>query len=272
MRLLISEKLKFHRHQKGLTQEEVAAHLGVSYQAISKWERNEGYPEITMLPALANYFGITVDELIGMNEIASESQYQEINRIWTENNQRGTTENNNVLHRQNVVLMRDALKSYPNDALLLIQLATSLEKLGGTNAEKEANLKESILLQEQILRGEDSAVRSATLYNICFAYEKIGEHDKALATAEKLPNLYKARENAFVLLTTGEERREAARGALAPIAYVISHHLSALAETEKNARYKAKIEQIFDILFDEISLEEATDIWYRSTEKRGKNS
>lgn len=272
MRLLISERLKFHRHQKGLTQEEVAAHLGISYQAISKWERNEGYPEITMLPALANYFGITVDELIGMNEIASAAQYDEINRRWEENNQKGKAENADAFHRQNVMLMRDALKNYPNDALLLVQLATSLEALDGTKEEKEANLKESVLLQEQILRGGDSEVRSATLFNICFTYEKLGEHGKALAVAKKLPNLYKARENALVSLTKGKEKGEAARAALAPIAYVISHHLSALAEAEGNDRYQEKIKQIFEILFDELSLEEANELWWQAVQGKSKAS
>lgn len=261
MQLFIHEKLKHYRQQRGLTQEEVAVHLGVSYQAVSKWERNDGYPDITMLPALANYFGISVDELIGMDEITSQSQYNEINRLWAETHQKAKAEHNDVLHQQNIALMRNALKQYPNDALLLVQLSSSLERLCGTAEEKEANMKESILLQEQILRGEDSEVRSSTLYNLCFSYERIGAHDKALAMAAKLPNLYKARENAFVSLTSGVEKREIARSALAPIAYIISHHLFALAETEQDDRYNKKIKKIFEILFDEITLEEAISLW-----------
>ena len=70
MELIIGKKLKNLRRSKDLTQEEVASHLGISFQAISKWERGEGYPDITMLPILANYFHVTVDELIGMDEIA----------------------------------------------------------------------------------------------------------------------------------------------------------------------------------------------------------
>ena len=67
--------------------------------------------------------------------------------------------------------MRDSLRTFPNDGLLLVQLSTSLEKLDGTKEEKAKYLRESIALQEQILRyGEDSQVRSATQYNICFSY------------------------------------------------------------------------------------------------------
>lgn len=260
MKLLIGEKLKLYRRQRNLTQEEVASHLGISCQSISKWERCDGYPDITMLPALAHYFGITVDELLGMDELASADRYDEINRTWFENHQKAKTEKDNALHHQNIALMRDALKQYPNDALLLVQLSSSLERLDDTPEEKKANLKESICLQEQILRGEDSEVRSATLYNICFAYEDIGEHEKALEAAKKLPNLYKARENALVSLTTGKAKHHAALTALAPMAYIISHHLSALAETEQNDRWKDKIQQIHNILFDEISLEKVTQL------------
>jgi len=201
MNLLIGETIKRIRRERDLTQEEVASHLGISFQSISKWERGDGYPDITMLPALANYFGISVDELLGMDELAQKGKYDEINKIWSENNKAG-------LHRENVNLMRQALKTFPNNALLLVQLSTSLEKLDGTADEKRKYLRESLAVQEQILRyGEDSEVRGATLYNICFAYWKLGEYDKALEQARKLPNLYKARENALVYFLQGEEKR-----------------------------------------------------------------
>ena len=129
MNLLIGENIKRIRRERNLTQEEVATHLGISFQSISKWERGDGYPDITMLPALANYFGITVDDLIGMSKLEKNNKYNEINTIWSKNNKNG-------LHSENVRLMKQALKTFPNDALLLVQLSTSLEKLDGTEDEK----------------------------------------------------------------------------------------------------------------------------------------
>lgn len=197
MNLLIGENIKRMRRERDLTQEEVASHLGISFQSISKWERGYGYPDITMLPALANYFGISVDELLGMNEISKNDQYNEINKIWDENNKKG-------LHQENIALMCKSLKIFPNNALLLVQLSASLEKSDGTDEEKSRYLRESIAIQEQILRyGEDSEVRGATLFNICFSYRKAGEYGKALEQAKKLPNLYKARENALVYFLDG---------------------------------------------------------------------
>lgn len=242
MNLQIGETIKKLRRQRDLTQEEVAAHLGVSFQSISKWERGDGYPDITMLPALANYFHVTVDELLGMDALAKARQYGKINDQWQENHR-------NSLHAENVKLMRGSLKTYPNDTLLLVQLSTSLEELEGTAEEKTKNLRESITIQEQILRyGEDSGIRSATLFNICFSYWRNGDRDKALEQARKLPNLYKARENALVYFLEGEEKRQIAREALRPLAWSLTHHLTALAEEDPAWLDKGK--QILDILFE----------------------
>ena len=253
MKLLIGEKLKYYRRKMELTQEDVANHLGCSYQAVSKWERDEGYPEITMLPSIANYLGITVDELIGMDEIASKNRYDEINAQWEHNNRLGKETGDRKYNEKNVSLMRNALKTYPNDQLLLVQLSTSLEKLSGTESEKDANLRESVRLQEEILRGEDSEVRSATLYNICFAYEKLGMHEKAIETAMKLPNLYKARENALALLGTIEEKHFASKNAVEPLKWALDLHLRTLAETEREDEY-LDIKNEMDKLFERISL------------------
>lgn len=50
MELHIGKNIRQLRRERNLTQEEVAAHLGISFQSISKWERGDGYPDITMLP------------------------------------------------------------------------------------------------------------------------------------------------------------------------------------------------------------------------------
>lgn len=246
MELIIGEKLKNLRRSKDLTQEEVATHLGISFQAISKWERGEGYPDITMLPILANYYQVTVDELIGMDEISSAKKLDAINRLWKENRQAG-------MHRENVALMRDALKSYPNNALLLIQLSASLERLDGTESEKREYLKESISVQEQVLRYcDDSEVRGASLFNIADAYYRYGNYEKALEYANKLPNLFKTRETALVrILKDDEEKNKTARSAIEPLAWLLSYHLNAIAETENEVEYKEKAVKILDILFDQ---------------------
>lgn len=61
----INEQIIFLRKQKGMTQEEVASALGVTNQAVSKWESAQCCPDIQLLPAIAELFEVTIDELMG---------------------------------------------------------------------------------------------------------------------------------------------------------------------------------------------------------------
>ena len=244
MNLSIGTTIKRIRLERNLTQEEMANHLGVSFQSVSKWERGEGYPDIEMLPSLANYLDITVDELLGVSAKEKKEQYDEINSRWMLNNKNG-------LHKENEFLMKKALKTFPNDPLLLVQLSTSLEKIDGTKEEKEKYLRESIAVQEQIIKFcPDCEVRGATLYNICFAYKKIGEHEKALCQAKKLPNLFKGRENALSYLLEGEEKIENSLEALSPLAWCVAHHLSVLSDAESNPQLRENAVKIINLLFE----------------------
>ena len=57
------------RKAKGYTQEQLAEKVGVSAQAVSKWENDISCPDITLLPLLADLFGVTVDELLGVKPV-----------------------------------------------------------------------------------------------------------------------------------------------------------------------------------------------------------
>lgn len=61
----IGKRIAARRRQMGVTQEELAEFIGVSKPAVSKWESGQSYPDITLLPVLAAYFNMTVDDLLG---------------------------------------------------------------------------------------------------------------------------------------------------------------------------------------------------------------
>lgn len=63
----IGQKIKQLRLDKQITQEELANYLGIAYQSVSKWETSITMPDITLLPSIALFFNITIDELFSMN-------------------------------------------------------------------------------------------------------------------------------------------------------------------------------------------------------------
>lgn len=73
----IANQVKILRKAKGVTQEEMGTALGLSYQAISKWENDATLPDIQMIPKIAEYFGISIDELFGykLNALTNKERF-----------------------------------------------------------------------------------------------------------------------------------------------------------------------------------------------------
>ena len=68
MEQTIGKRIVFHRKRLGLTQDALAEKMGVTAQAVSKWENNQSCPDIGALPKLAEIFGISTDELLGIEK------------------------------------------------------------------------------------------------------------------------------------------------------------------------------------------------------------
>lgn len=76
MKLYIGENLKKYRVMKNVTQERLAEYLGVTFQAVSRWETGAAYPDIELLPDIARFFEVTLEELLG-----TESNDERIEKI-----------------------------------------------------------------------------------------------------------------------------------------------------------------------------------------------
>jgi len=187
--LYIAENLKALRKGKNLTQEEAAEMLSISPQSVSKWERGDTLPDITLLPALSNLYEITVDALIGMDKI---NDLQTKNAMFA--SAHSYLRDNDI--NAAIDVYTEALKTFPNDGGVMSDLAISLA-LGDDPEE----LAKAITLCERVLSsGQGEKVHHTTRAALCFMYMKAGEKDNAITAASKLPHIRESRENVLVQL------------------------------------------------------------------------
>ena len=166
MELNIAATIRTLRKEKGITQEEFANDIGVTAQAVSKWERSEGYPDITLLPDMAAYFGVTLDTLCGIDE---QKRRREIDAI--------LQATSDASYEDGVRIAREGLAKFPHSVELRINLAHALMGCTGAWTPPREVVEEVIELYEQI---RDPRELSFSDYDLlCQAYLMVGARKKA---------------------------------------------------------------------------------------------
>jgi len=199
MEITLSGNLKNLRHAKGNTQEDLATYLDISFQAISKWERDEAYPDITLLPKLAAYYNVSIDDLLGTGKIREEAKIEEYSKI-SDGYQRKFD------NAANHALWSEAIKEFPNN---LIALSGYVGTLGDDRAD------EIITVSEQIFReSELPSLRYDVIWNLCHLYKRLGKTEKATEYALKAPQLDITKDFLFSFILDGDEAVNHIRGNL----------------------------------------------------------
>lgn len=118
MKIQFAENFKRLRKENNYTQENIAEILGVSFQSVSKWEREECLPDITLLPAISSLFNVSVDELLGNNKIKNEEQIQALIKSFDEFYMVDTP--------KCLSLMQKAIRKFPGEYRLLVRYLSVL--------------------------------------------------------------------------------------------------------------------------------------------------
>lgn len=186
--MTIGEKIKSLRKQKDITQEKLADYLGISYQSVSKWENNLAMPDISLVVPLANFFGVTTDELFDLDSTKK-------NAIVKEYKDNSLLFRNQGKVRDDLNLWRQAATLYPNDYQCLEGLANALLSAaisnGFTDEERESAKSEGIAVCNRILDDcTNDAIRSRILQTLTYLYRISGNEKMAVETAQKAPDLY----------------------------------------------------------------------------------
>ncbi len=195
--LYLGINIKEYRLKKGYTQEQLAYELGVSSQTVSRWENGMTYPDIVMLPIIAELFGTSIDNLLGY---AKECSTKEREDFFVEVNKLETSER--------IMRHREMLQKYPNDTYLQFSLANLLYKLvkkfDDVDAEQELRLLCYRILHSNLPDMQCGAKRLFALISA-----KNGDVKEAMKYVNELPSVYCGREIMAEQILHGISFREA---------------------------------------------------------------
>ena len=222
MKLTLGEKIKELRKRDGRKQEDLADALGVTNQAVSRWEKDGSYPDMELIPAIANYFGITIDELFGYENDREKKIDAIIEKIYSFSIK---SRSDDEWVDECLVILREGLAEFPQNERLLITLADTLSEAGWRRHKEwlyyddEGFIKhsydihktneywrESIKLCEYLAHNAtDNATVTKAIRILVLLYRNIGENEKAVLFAEKMPELNSCRELLLAAASDGKE-------------------------------------------------------------------
>lgn len=207
--IALSANIKKYRLKKEMTQTQLASVFNVSEQAVSRWENGNTYPDIQLLPAIADYFGITIDELMGMENYKDERETDKIIALVKENERKG-------LIGDNVRILEEAAVKYPKNYVILNYLVSQLNfEWCDDEAKMRANHEKAIEISDRILdECTDQVIRDFVTNEKINALRMLGRVDEAIEIAEKLPCASFSYEFKLKDLYTGKRLREHCKSAL----------------------------------------------------------
>lgn len=179
MTIYLSENIKRLRLEKELTQETLAEFLGVTSQSVSNWERGESYPDITMLPEIAGFFKVSVDELLGVNRAEDEAEI--IKELEAYDNLRDIELKQEIINRLK--------EKFPNDFRILLRYMSCLVHFKENTPENVAKI---IAIYENIKQNcNNDKIRISAKRHIAELYKGLSEKEGSGITFEDCEKIIK---------------------------------------------------------------------------------
>jgi transcriptional regulator with XRE-family HTH domain len=201
----LGERIKELRLRDGQTQEALASELGVTPQAISRWENGICYPDLELVPSIAHFFGTSIDELFGYDNERDKKVDALAARIDEMNRQNNGED---VSMDACIALAREALIEFPGNEKLTLALASALYNAGyvrygeyhvtdpdgysrydTARHRTYAEWQEAVRLYEKLLTTlTDGGMRQRAMIELAQLYTNLGEQEKAMRLAESAPD------------------------------------------------------------------------------------
>ena len=219
MNIKLGDKIKELRKRDGRKQEDIANALGVSPQAVSRWEANGGYPDMEFIPSIANYFNVSIDELFGY----SKDRQEKLKNI-LEKAEKAIAVQGDMT--ECVEMLRAASEEFPSEPKVFISLgfaliqhgwkkhgARSFTEDGSDYAYEDIEYNSQNIYWQEALKAYEKALtmdiltddRDALTQQLVHYYAIMGYFDKARMLASNQNRILMSRE---VLLTLAAEAEE----------------------------------------------------------------
>ena len=177
----IGTKIKELRKKNDLTQEKLADYLGVSFQAISKWETGAASPDLALIVPIAKLFDVSTDELLGLDREKDEPRKKELDVLW-----RRTWESGDIVERYKIC--KAAVEEFPGDHKLLERLADAEWYYSQESEEPNRTelLESSVRHSETVLEGcDDHEIKELALCSIVISLSSLGRKAEAIPYAKQ---------------------------------------------------------------------------------------
>lgn len=249
----LGEKIKTLRKQKNISQEVLAQYLGVTFQAVSKWENGTTMPDVATIPAIASFFGVSTDELFEFNLYETQKQVEAIvdehSRYWHTDKPKAEQ------------IIRDGLKKYPGNDILLNCLIGVLELPGRSD--------EVISVAKALIESTRyDEVRFDAYRIMAEAYAAQGDLSAAKDAIEQIPEIYFTKLEVAARLLTGEDAYEAAQKQknisaedLIDMLIITGKHLMAQGEREKALSQLRIAQKVMDAFAEDF----VETKWFKAT-------
>ncbi len=175
MEMNFSQTIKSLRKDRGNTQEELANYLGISVQSVSKWERGDGMPDISLLPHIAAFYDTTVDYLLGCDAVRTQKAIQS----FKEQEQALV---NKGKRRESLELCREYQKKYPHNETVLHHLMHDLFIVNKINHSEEI-----IAIAGKLLESKTPEIHFDALRMLAMTHAAIGNDQLAIDYARQVP-------------------------------------------------------------------------------------
>lgn len=260
MNIKLGEKIRALRKQRNISQEVLAQYLGVSFQAVSKWENGDCLPDVTMIPAIAIFFEVSTDELFDFNRLETEQRIQ--NACW----EIACIRNDEPEKAER--MLRELLKQYPGNEIILNNLLYTMR--APERCEEVVTLCKSIL---EVVKEDD--VKYDVLRILAETYHDMGQQELVKPTLEQIPEIYFTKLELAATLLDGEDALDAAkkqanisRNDLLDMLSRLSQLYREKGDQVKAAEYATLAKQVYDLFSntaEEVCFNAYEQTWLQET-------